>query len=90
MLVSSIETGDEEVLLSDSGKSKISGDFIEVVNRALVQAGKKGNVKLSDAAANIKGGFILKSQGTEINNSFEALLRMYRDDIEPKVAQILF
>lgn len=90
MLLNSIETGDEEVVLSSNRKSKISEGFINNINQSLVSAGKKGNVKLSDKTADIIGGFILKSQGIEINNSFEALIRLNRDEIEPKVAQILF
>lgn len=90
MLINAIETGDEEVVLSGNRKSKMSEGFIDNVNQSLVSAGKKGNVKLSDKTENIVGGFILVSQGVEINNSFEALIRLNRDEIEPKVAQILF
>lgn len=90
MLLSAIETGDEEVVLSSNRKSKMSEGFINNVNQSLVSVGKKGNVKLSDKTADIIGGFILMSQGVEINNSFEALIRLNRDEIEPKVAQILF
>jgi V/A-type H+-transporting ATPase subunit E len=90
MLLSAIETGDEEVVLSSNRKSKMSEGFIKNLNQSLVSVGKKGNVKLSDKTADIIGGFILMSQGVEINNSFEALIRLNRDEIEPKVAQILF
>lgn len=90
MLLNATETGDEEVVLSSNRKSKISEGFINSVNQSLVSAGKKGNLKLSDKTANIVGGFILMSQGIEVNNSFEALIRLNRDEIEPKVAQILF
>jgi V/A-type H+-transporting ATPase subunit E len=90
MLLSAIETGDEEVVLSSNRKSKMSEGFINKVNQSLVSVGKKGNVKLSDKTADIIGGFILMSKGVEINNSFEALIRLNRDEIEPKVAQILF
>jgi V/A-type H+-transporting ATPase subunit E len=90
MLLSAIETGDEEVVLSSNRKSKMSEGFMKNLNQSLVSVGKKGNVKLSDKTADIIGGFILMSQGVEINNSFEALIRLNRDEIEPKVAQILF
>lgn len=90
MLVNAVETGDEEVVLSGNRKSKMSEGFINNVNQSLVSAGKKGNVKLSDKKVDIVGGFILMSQGVEVNNSFEALIRLNRDEIEPKVAQILF
>jgi len=76
--------------MSGAGKSKLSADFISKLNKALAAAGKKGNVKLSDETRDISGGFILKSQGVEINNSFEAIIRLFRDEIEPKVAEIFF
>ena len=90
MLLASVESGEEEIVMSEAGKGKLSADFISKLNKALAAAGKKGNVKLSDETRDISGGFILKSQGVEINNSFEAIIRLFRDEIEPKVAEIFF
>jgi V/A-type H+-transporting ATPase subunit E len=90
MLMSSVETGEEEVILSEGSTRKLSDGFISKVNDALAAAGKKGSIRISDETRNISGGFILKSQGVEINNSFEAVIRLYRDEIEPKVAEIFF
>lgn len=90
MLMASVESGDETVIMSDSGKSWLSADFLDKVNKALQAAGKKGNIKISDETRNISGGFILLGQGVEVNNSFEAVIRLYRDEIEPKVAEIFF
>lgn len=90
MLMASVETGEEEVIMSESGKKKISAGFIDKVNKALEAAGKKGKVKISDETRNISGGFILLGHGVEVNNSFEAVTRLYRDEIEPKVAEIFF
>ena len=90
MLIASVESGEEEVVMSESRRSKLSADFISKANKTLEAAGKKGKLKLSDETRNISGGFILKSQGVEINNSFEAVIRLYRDEIEPKVAEIFF
>lgn len=90
MLMNSVETGEEEIVMSEGGKQKLSADFISKANKALEAAGKKGNIKISDETRNISGGFILLGQGVEINNSFEAVTRLYRDEIEPKVAEIFF
>lgn len=90
LLLAASETGEEEVILSSEAKKKLSPDFLKNANKALEQAGKKGNIKLSEETRNISGGFVLKSQGVEINNSFEAIIRQYRDEIEPQVAAILF
>ena len=37
-------------------------------------------MKISEETRNISGGFILKSGDIEVNNSFESIIRMYRDD----------
>ncbi len=90
MLMASVENGDETLIMSENGKSRLSADFLDKVNKALQAAGKKGNIKISDETRNISGGFILVGQGVEVNNSFEAVIRLYRDEIEPKVAEIFF
>lgn len=90
MLMASVESGDEEVVMSESGKKKLSADFMSKANKALEAAGKKGKLKISDETRNISGGFILMGKGIEINNSFEAVIKLYRDEIEPKVAEIFF
>jgi V/A-type H+/Na+-transporting ATPase subunit E len=90
LIVDAVETGEEEILLSKHDKNRLPGDFSNKLNQVLVQAGKKGNLKLSDEERDIMGGFVLKTKGVEINYSFEALLRMDRDEIEPEVAAILF
>lgn len=90
MLVAAVETGEEEVLLSEEGKKKLSPDFMNKLNSSLEVLGKKGKVTLSGETRNIAGGFVLKSEGVEINNSFEAIVKLYRDDVEPKVAEMLF
>ncbi len=90
MLVAAVETGEEELLLSEEGKKKLSPDFMNKLNSSLEVLGKKGKVVLSGETRNIAGGFVLRSEGAEINNSFEAIVKLYRDDIEPKVAEMLF
>ena len=90
LIVDAVETGEEEILLSNKDKTRLPDDFSNKLNQILIQAGKKGNLKLSDEARDIMGGFVLKAKGVEINYSFEALLRMDRDEIEPEVAAILF
>lgn len=90
LIVDAVETGEEEILLSKQDKARLSADFSNKVNQTLNQIGKKGNLKFSDESRAIIGGFVLKTKGVEVNYSFEALLRMYRDEIEPEVAAILF
>ncbi|NLL06658.1 MAG: hypothetical protein GX270_12925 [Clostridiaceae bacterium] len=90
MITNSIETGKEEILLSLKDKQRISSGFIDELNKKLLQKGISAKMKISEETRNISGGFILKSGDIEVNNSFESIIRMYRDDIEPEVIKCLF
>jgi len=90
MIVNSVSSGNEEIILRPSDRTKLSQDFIEDINKKLAAKGIKGSVKLSEESRDIKSGFILKSGDIEINNSFEAIIRMERDEIEPDVIKMLF
>lgn len=90
MIISSVETGTEEIILSPKDKKKLSPDFIQKINKELASKKIKGNLTLSKETRDIKGGFILKSGDIETNNSFEALIRMKREEIEPDVVKALF
>lgn len=84
------ETGKEEILLNVKDRKRVSGKFIEDLNKALKSKGLEGNTVLSKKTAEIKGGAVLKSGDIEINGSFESLLRMKKEFIEPEVHNILF
>ncbi len=90
MFLAAAETGTEKVFLSERDRARIPGSFWEELNAALKKAGKKGELTLAEENREIQGGFILQSGGVEINCSFEALLDMQRDELEPEVAGILF
>lgn len=83
-------SGNEEVIFSKEDRERLDEKFLKEVNKALKKAGKDGKLSLSEEEANFEGGFILKSEGLEINNTFSALLRMSRDRLETELADILF
>lgn len=90
MISKAVETGEEEVVLSSRDTQRLSADFIEELNKKLSQKGVLGNLKISGETREISGGFILKSGDIELNNSFESIIRMKRDDIESEVIKSLF
>jgi len=90
MLLNLVESGNETVIFSARDLEIISDGFWKDVNKALVDKGKEGNLKLSRESREIKGGFILQAGGVEMNCSFEALLEEKRDQLETEVANILF
>ncbi|HZJ83268.1 MAG TPA: V-type ATP synthase subunit E family protein [Clostridia bacterium] len=89
MMIGSAQ-GDEEVFFSKADDDRLDEGVLDEVNKTLKEQGKKGNLKLSPEKETFQGGFILKSGGVEINNSFESIIRMGRDDVESQLAGILF
>lgn len=81
------EIGEQNLILNKNGMELVDLTFIYDLNQAL---GDKGNIKLSAKTGNFKGGFILESNGIEINNTYEALVSSLRDELEFEVANVLF
>lgn len=81
------EIGEQNLILNKEGMELVDLTFIYDLNQVL---GDKGNIKLSPNAGNFKGGFILESNGIEINNTYEALVSSLRDELEFEVANVLF
>ena len=82
--------GDEEVFFSKADEGRLDQILLDEVNDILKGQGKKGQLRLSPDRGSFDGGFILKSGGMEINGSFGSIIRMSRDDVEARLAEILF
>ncbi|MBA1334079.1 MAG: hypothetical protein HPY66_1563 [Firmicutes bacterium] len=78
-------SGEEEVVVAPRDREMFASGLLEEINNEL-----GFNLQLSKDTRNIEGGFIVRSHGVEINNSFETLLRMERERIETEIADILF
>jgi|Deesub1362A_J573_1020465.scaffolds.fasta_scaffold00598_10 V/A-type H+-transporting ATPase subunit E len=87
MILQAVETGEEEIILSKRDLGRLSKDFITKLNNLRE---RRLNLKLSRESRDIEGGFILKSRRVETNSSFESIMRMERDNIESRIAGILF
>jgi V/A-type H+-transporting ATPase subunit E len=90
MLLAASQTGMEQVIVSQNDRGRFTPEFMERVNKALLQQGKQGGLILSGETREMQGGFTLLIGDVEINNSFNSILRMQRDQLEPDVAAILF
>ena len=89
MLLESAQ-GHEEVVFSAADEKRLDQSLIDQVNQELKQQGKRGELSLSPERGEFEGGFILRSGGMEINNTFGAILRMSRNHLEARLAEILF
>jgi len=63
---------------------------IAAINASLSQKGKAISLTLEKNSRNISGGFILLQKGLENNNTYEALVDYYRDELEKIVSESLF
>lgn len=90
MLLSAVKTGEETLILSPRDKAKIPAEFWENLAKELKASGRAGKIFPGLESPEVKGGFILQSSGLEINSSFNALLSMHREELEPEVAAMLF
>lgn len=74
--------GDNTVVVPAKGKE-------ETTKAAIQKSGK--NYFLSEKSANITGGFILKTDTIEIDNSFSTIIKeQLREDLEIKLHKLLF
>ncbi|HQA59739.1 MAG: V-type ATP synthase subunit E [Tepidanaerobacteraceae bacterium] len=90
MLLSSVITGNEEIIIAEHDKNRITPDFIQKINNTLSGMGKQGNLRISKTYGNMIGGFVLKSQDLEINSTFDSLIDIEREELETEIAKILF
>ena len=90
MILPNVQTGDEEIVLSERDKARLGEDFVEEINRQLTESGKKGNLTISQDTYNMIGGFVLRRGKIELNSSFESLFKSSRNELETEVSKILF
>ena len=79
--------GDYNLILNKKGLSLVDNKMIVEINSAIKS---KAKITISEYIRDFKGGFILESNGIEINYTFEALVSSQRDELEFEVAKVLF
>jgi len=90
MILASVETGQEEIILSKRDKANMGEKLLEEINQQLIARGKEGNLTLSQDTYDILGGFVLRRGKIELNSSFETLFKSSREELESDVSKILF
>ncbi len=78
-----------QIRLSSKDRERLPKDFAGSLETALV--GKKNaELTISEATADIEGGFVLDYGDIEVNCSFEALIFAARETLQDKVRGVLF
>jgi V/A-type H+-transporting ATPase subunit E len=89
-LLRSVVTGTEEVIFSPRDKAHVADQIISTANLELGRLGHVNQLQLSNDTADIKGGFILKTDTYEMNHSIESLVNQARESLEPSIVKVLF
>jgi V/A-type H+-transporting ATPase subunit E len=90
MLLSGVQTGEEEIILSQRDKTRLTQSFLDELNEELQNNGKKGSLTISQEIREMSGGFVLRRTDIELNSSFESLFESSRDELESEVGRLLF
>ncbi len=90
LVLESSSTGEEKLRVPAADRSRYSQEFLDSLNTQLKAAGKKGALTLDDQPASFSGGFQLIGKISDVNASFEALVRAAREDCEREVSALLF
>ncbi|MDR0491631.1 MAG: hypothetical protein LBH28_10360 [Oscillospiraceae bacterium] len=83
-------TGTEKIFLSKADTQRIGRNVLNAANSGLKMSGRNASLTLSDSPANIRGGLILSGGDIEANCSIDALIAQYRNELSPRVANVLF
>ncbi len=90
MLLASASSDFLEVIFSSKDRKRVHQGFIDEVNSDLTKKGRNNLLRLSREIRDIRGGFILKGDRVEMDNSFPSILKYQQSDLETDVAKILF
>ena len=90
MILPNVQTGEEEIVLSDRDKARFGDEFLQEINLQLTGSGRKGNLTIAQDTYDMLGGFVLRRGKIELNSSFESLFKSSRDELESEVSKILF
>jgi V/A-type H+-transporting ATPase subunit E len=90
MLLKTVVSGEESIVISPEDQKRIDPKFVDAVNDELRRAGKKGQLQLEGTSPRLRGGFVLRTEDTEMDCSFGSLLDQLKDELQAEVAGILF
>ncbi len=90
IILSADLSGQETLVVPAKDRKRYEDGFLEQLNAALEQAGKKGQMTLSDTAADFSDGVLIQGETCDYDGSFATLLEEVRTGEEYRVAELLF
>ncbi len=89
-LLSTIDSGEEKILISPRDTSIVNEQFIREIENELRKMGKKGKLKFVPELDESERGFIIRKKGMQINRTLSTLFSELKDKIEIEIARRLF
>ncbi|MDR0446691.1 MAG: hypothetical protein LBH17_06680 [Oscillospiraceae bacterium] len=83
-------TGTEELIFSPADRARVGEAVTAGANAILAAGGWRAELTLSAAEREIGGGVIVSGGDIETNCSLETLVFQYKNELSPRVAEILF
>lgn len=90
LLVSSIDLGDEEIVVSRRDEAWMKGDFLKELEKSLEKKGTWKKIRVTAGLREGERGFILKKEGVHLNYTLSNLFLLLREELEMEVAKRLF
>lgn len=90
LIIESADTGCEQLLVPATDRPCYTEGLLDRLNAALTAAGKQGRLSLAEEDAPFEGGVMLIGEKTDVNASFDALLKAAREQYERQVTDLLF
>ncbi len=82
--------GRGEILMTAKEAAEFGSGLLSAVTELYAQKGIKTGLKISDRVINAGGGFILKIDDIEYNNTYDALVKVSKEELESRIAEVLF
>ena len=79
-------TGEEKTVLHARDKAAVGGAVVKAANEAL----GGGRLTLAEETGDFAGGLILRRESIEVNCTAELLVKVCRDEMSAKMADVLF
>ncbi len=86
LIVNSVSTGDEQIVLGGDDAKKYGKAVIEAANEKL----GNGKLTLSEKIGDFKGGAILSRGAVEVNSTLDLLIDLAKNEMSSELAKVLF
>lgn len=86
LIINSVSTGDEQIVLGADDAKKYGKAVIDSANKKL----GSGKLTLSGKTGDFKGGAIISRGAVEVNSTLDLLIDLARNEMSAELAKVLF